>query len=317
MRLSRRRLFALAAAGAGLPSWPGLAQAETYPSRPVHLIVDLPAGLAPDVLARLVAPQLAERLSQDFVVENKPGAGGNIGADYVIHSAPDGYTLLVMISGNAANAALYPNLGFNFVRDIAPVAFLGYTPFVVVVHPSIPVKTLPDIGIVQETLQLLAGERPRLRPALIPVEVGDRVPLMADRHRVHTWPELVLAGRGPAIPAIAEVLAEQPQIRLVAPDRRRSQTLLRHQRLRPLIHVRRNPAPRVLVGELQEPADQPLPRRYRVLPQPARRLLSPPAAQHPLEHRVLRPQLHHPGHQLQMRRTSQVTSPQPALQPQK
>ena len=173
------------------------------------------------------------------------------------------------------------------------------------------------IGIIQETLQLLAGERPRLRPALIPVEVGDRVPLMADRHRVHTRPELVLAGRGPAIPAIAEVLAEQPQIRLVAPDRRRSQTLLRHQRLRPLLHVRRNPAPRVLVGELQEPADQPLPRRYRVLPQPARRLLSPPAAQHRLEHRVLRPQLHHPGHQLQMRRTSQITSPQPALQPQK
>jgi tripartite-type tricarboxylate transporter receptor subunit TctC len=145
MKLSRRRLFALAAAGAGLPSWPGLARAETYPSRPVHLIVDLPAGLAPDVLARLVAPQLAQQLSQDFVVENKPGAGGNIGADYVIHAAPDGYTLLVMISGNAANAALYPNLGFNFVRDIVPVAFLGYTPFVVVVHPSIPVKTIPEL----------------------------------------------------------------------------------------------------------------------------------------------------------------------------
>jgi tripartite-type tricarboxylate transporter receptor subunit TctC len=145
MILSRRTLFALAAAGAGLPSWPGLAEAETYPSRPVHLIADLPPGLAPDVLARLVAPQLAQRLGQDFVVENKPGAGGNIGADYVIHAAPDGYTLLVMISGNAANAALYPNLGFNFVRDIVPVAFLGYTPFVVVVHPSIPVKTLSEL----------------------------------------------------------------------------------------------------------------------------------------------------------------------------
>jgi tripartite-type tricarboxylate transporter receptor subunit TctC len=145
MSISRRKLFALAAAGAGLPSWPGLAEAETYPSRPVHLIVDIPAGLAPDVLARLVAPQLAQRLGQDFVVEDKPGAGGNVGADYVIHAAPDGYTLLVMISGNAANAALYPNLDFNFVRDIVPVAFLGYTPFVVVVHPSIPVKTLPEL----------------------------------------------------------------------------------------------------------------------------------------------------------------------------
>ncbi len=145
MRLSRRRFFELAAAGAALPSWPGLASAETYPSRPVHLIVDLPPGLAPDVLARLVAPQLAQRLGQDFVVENKPGAGGNVGAEYVIHAAPDGYTLLVMISGNAANATLYPNLDFNFVRDIVPVAFLGYTPFVVVVHPSIPVKTLPEL----------------------------------------------------------------------------------------------------------------------------------------------------------------------------
>ena len=145
MKLSRRRLFALAAAGAGLPSWPGLASAETYPSRPVHLIVDIPAGLAPDVLARLVAPQLAQRLGQDFVVEDKPGAGGNIGADYVLHAAADGYTLLVMISGNAANAALYPNLDFDFVRDIVPVAFLGYTPFVVVAHPSVPVKTIPEL----------------------------------------------------------------------------------------------------------------------------------------------------------------------------
>jgi len=145
MSLSRRRLFALAAAGAGLPSWPGLAKAETYPSRPVHLIVDIPAGLAPDVLARLIGPQLAQRLGQDFVVEDKPGAGGNVGAEYVIRAAPDGYTLLVMISGNAANAALYPNLDFNFVRDIVPVAFLAYTPFVVVVHPSVPVKTLPEL----------------------------------------------------------------------------------------------------------------------------------------------------------------------------
>jgi tripartite-type tricarboxylate transporter receptor subunit TctC len=145
MRLSRRRLVLLAAAGAALPSWPGLANADAYPSRPVHVIVDVPAGLAPDVLARLVAPKLAERLGQDFVVEDKPGAGGNVGAEYVIHATADGYTLLVMISGNAAGAALYPNLGFNFVHDIVPVAFLGYTPFVVVVHPSIPVKTIPEL----------------------------------------------------------------------------------------------------------------------------------------------------------------------------
>jgi tripartite-type tricarboxylate transporter receptor subunit TctC len=122
-----------------------LARAEAYPSRPVHLIVDIPAGLAPDVLARLIAEPLSHRYGRQFVVENRPGAGGNVGAEYVIRAAPDGYTLLVMISGNAANAALYPNLTFDFVRDIMPVAFLGYTPFAVVVHPSVTVKTLPEL----------------------------------------------------------------------------------------------------------------------------------------------------------------------------
>ena len=145
MKFSRRKFFQLAAASSGLPLMPGLASAEVYPSRPVHLIVDIPAGLAPDVLARLVAKPLSDRLGQDFVVEDKPGAGGNVGAEYVIRAAPDGYTLLVMISGNAANAALYPNLDFNFVQDIAPIAFLGYTPFVVVVNPSVNAKTISEL----------------------------------------------------------------------------------------------------------------------------------------------------------------------------
>jgi tripartite-type tricarboxylate transporter receptor subunit TctC len=123
----------------------GLARAEAYPSRPVHLIVDIPAGLAPDVFARLIAQPLSHRYGREFIVEDRPGAGGNVGAEYVIRAAPDGYTLLVMISGNAANAALYPNLAFNFVRDVTPIAFLGYTPFVVVVHPSVTPKTLPEL----------------------------------------------------------------------------------------------------------------------------------------------------------------------------
>jgi len=145
MRFSRRIFFQLAAATAGLPLLPRLASAEVYPSRPVHMIVDVPAGLAPDVLARLVGAPLSNRFGQDFVVEGKPGAGGNIGAEYVIRAAPDGYTLLVVISGNAANTALYPNLDFNFVRDIAPIAFLGYTPFVVVVNPSVTAKTISEL----------------------------------------------------------------------------------------------------------------------------------------------------------------------------
>ena len=145
--MRRRDFLALVggAAAAALPISVRRAWADGYPSRPVHLIVDIPAGLAPDVVARLVGPQLAQRFGQDFVVENRPGAGGNVGAEYVIRAAPDGYTLLVMISGNAANAALYPNLDFNFVRDIAPVAFLGYTPFVVVLHPSVTATTIPEL----------------------------------------------------------------------------------------------------------------------------------------------------------------------------
>jgi tripartite-type tricarboxylate transporter receptor subunit TctC len=144
MTLPRRTFLNLAAGFAAAPVMPDMARAETYPTRPVHLIVDLPAGLAPDVAARLIAPPLSQRLGQSVVVENKPGAGGNIGAEYVVRAAPDGYTLLLEISGNAVNATLYPKLTFDFLRDIAPVAFIGVTPFVLSVHPSFPAKTIPE-----------------------------------------------------------------------------------------------------------------------------------------------------------------------------
>lgn len=124
---------------------PRLARAEDYPARPVRMIVDLPAGLGPDVVARLLAPPLSQRLGQSVVVENRPGAAGNIGTEYVVRAPADGYTLLVAISGNAINATLYPNLPFNFVRDIAPVAFIGITPFVLVATPSLPAKTLAEL----------------------------------------------------------------------------------------------------------------------------------------------------------------------------
>ncbi|MGB6537404.1 MAG: tripartite tricarboxylate transporter substrate binding protein [Xanthobacteraceae bacterium] len=110
----------------------------------MEIIVDLPAGLAPDVGARLIAPPLGQRLGQAVVVENKPGAGGNVGAEAVVRAAPDGYTLLLEISGNAVNATLYPHLTFDFLRDIAPVAFIGFTPFVLAVNPAFPAKTVPQ-----------------------------------------------------------------------------------------------------------------------------------------------------------------------------
>jgi len=144
MKLRRRSFLHLTAGAVALQALPRAALADTYPSRPVQIIVDLPAGLAPDVAARLIGPPLSERLGQAVVIENRPGAGGNIGAEAVVRAAPDGYTLLAVISGNAVNATLYPNLTFNFVRDIAPVAFIGTTPFALAVTPSFPAKTVPE-----------------------------------------------------------------------------------------------------------------------------------------------------------------------------
>lgn len=145
MQPSRRKFFSyLTASATALWPLPRIAHAQNYPTRPVQIIVDLPAGLAPDVAARLIAPPLSERLGQSVVVENRPGAGGNIGAETVVRAAPDGYTLLLEISGNAVNATLYPNLTFDFLRDIAPVAFIGVTPFVLAVHPSFPAKTVAE-----------------------------------------------------------------------------------------------------------------------------------------------------------------------------
>ncbi len=139
-----RRSFLYLAGAAALSVLPKSAMAQPYPSRTVQIIVDLSPGLAPDVAARLIAPPLSQRLGQAVVVENRPGAGGNIGAEFVVRAPPDGYTLLAAISGNAVNAALYPNLSFNFVRDIAPVAFIGYTPFVMAVTPSFPANTAAE-----------------------------------------------------------------------------------------------------------------------------------------------------------------------------
>jgi len=144
MKLRRRSFLHLATGVAALQALTRSVFADAYPSRPIQIIVDLPAGLAPDVAARLIGPPLSERLGQAVVIENRPGAGGNIGAEAVVRAAPDGYTLLLVISGNAVNATLYPNLNFNFVRDIAPVAFIGITPFVLAVTPSFPAKTVPE-----------------------------------------------------------------------------------------------------------------------------------------------------------------------------
>jgi tripartite-type tricarboxylate transporter receptor subunit TctC len=144
MKLPRRRFLHLAAGAAASSALPRNARAQAYPTRPVRVIVGLPAGYATDLLARLVGQSLSERLSQQFIVENRPGASGNIATEFVVRAAPDGYTLLQVNSGNAMNTTLYSNLNFNFIRDIAPVALIGRTPFVLVLNPSVPAKTVPE-----------------------------------------------------------------------------------------------------------------------------------------------------------------------------
>jgi tripartite-type tricarboxylate transporter receptor subunit TctC len=144
MKIPRRRFLQLAAGAAALPNVAQIARAEAYPTRPVHIVVGFAAGGGLDIVARLMGQWLSERLRQQFVIENRPGAAGNIGAYAVVGAAPDGYTLLLVNPTNAINATLYQKLNFNLIRDIAPVASIIRVPSIIVVHPSVPAKTVPE-----------------------------------------------------------------------------------------------------------------------------------------------------------------------------
>src|SRR5204862_784218 len=144
MGLCRRRFMHLAAGAAALPAASRIARAQPYPSRPVKIIVGQAAGSASDLVARVIAQFLSEKLGQQFLVEVRPGAAGNIATEAVTHMPPDGYTLLLVNSQNAINVALYEKLSFDFVRDIAPVGKVESVPLVMEVHPSVPAKTIPE-----------------------------------------------------------------------------------------------------------------------------------------------------------------------------
>jgi tripartite-type tricarboxylate transporter receptor subunit TctC len=144
MKLRRRQFLHLAAGAATLPAASRMAQAQTYPTRPVRLIVAVAAGGGADIVTRLMGQWLSERLGQQFIVENRPGGGTNIGTEMVVHAAADGYTLLQVNLAHAINATLYDKLNYNFLRDIAPVAGIVGVSNVVEIHPSVPAKTLPE-----------------------------------------------------------------------------------------------------------------------------------------------------------------------------
>ena len=144
--MERRKVLQLAAGAAALALVPRSASALDYPTRPVHVVAGYPPGLSPDIIARLISQAVSERLGQQFIVENRPGAGGNIGTEAVVRAPPDGYMLLAIGSNNMINATLYEKLNFNFIRDIAPVASVARVPQVMEVTPSFPAKTVPEFN---------------------------------------------------------------------------------------------------------------------------------------------------------------------------
>jgi tripartite-type tricarboxylate transporter receptor subunit TctC len=145
MKIPRRNFLRLAVGGVALPAFLRIASAQAYPSRPVRIVVGFAPGGGADIAARLIGQWLSERLGQQFVVENRPGAGGNIGTGAVVRASADGYTLVLALTPNAVNATLYEKLDFNFIRDIVPVSGFSRESNVVVVNPSVPAKTIPEL----------------------------------------------------------------------------------------------------------------------------------------------------------------------------
>jgi len=204
MKRPRRQFLRLAATAIGLPAVSRMAHAQAYPVRPVRIVVGFAAGGAPDIAARLVAQWLSERLGQQFVVENRPGAGGNIATEIVLDAPADGYTLLLLSLANAVNATLYQKLKYDFIRDIAPVAGISHENYCMEVHPSFPAKT------VAEFIAYAKANPGKLNMASAgngtgPHMAGELFKIMADVDMVH------VPYRG-SPPALTDLLAGQVQV---------------------------------------------------------------------------------------------------------
>jgi tripartite-type tricarboxylate transporter receptor subunit TctC len=209
MKLPRRNVLRLAAGAAALPAVSRIAKAQAYPARPVRIIVGFAAGGPNDILARLLGQWLSERLGQTFIIENRPGASGNIATELVARAAPDGYTLMTVSPTNAVNATLYAQhkLNFDFVRDIAPVATIFRGPFVVTVNPAVPAKTVPEFIAYAKA-----------NPAKVNyASVGNGSPahLGSELFKMMTGVDMVHVPYRGGAPAITDAIAGQVQLYLV------------------------------------------------------------------------------------------------------
>src|SRR3954469_21361774 len=208
MKIVRRHFVPLAASTAALPFAPHLAKAQVYPSRPVHLVVGFPPGGPTDIAARPMGQWLSERLGQQIIIENRPGAGSNIGTEAVVRAPPDGYTLFLAYSSNAINATLYDKLNFNFIRDIVPVASISRETTVMLVTPSFPAKTVPEFIAYAKAspgkINFASGGN-----GTPPHVVGELFKLMTGLNMVH----VPYRGGGPAL---TDLLGGQVQAMFVA-----------------------------------------------------------------------------------------------------
>jgi tripartite-type tricarboxylate transporter receptor subunit TctC len=209
MKLARRQFLRLVVVSAAAPALSPLAWAQAYPSRPARIIVGSLPGATPDILARLLGQWLSERFGQPFVIENRPGAGGNIGTEAVVRAPADGHTLLLLTTANAISATLYDKLNFNFIHDIAPVASIIRQPYVMLVHPSVPAKT------VSELIDYAKANPNKLNMASVGKGTGTHVAgelfkMMAGINMIH------VPYRGGA-PAMTDLIAGQVQVMFSVP----------------------------------------------------------------------------------------------------